>query len=42
MAADALGVLDSIGVARACVLGISLGGRIAMELALGIPTRSRG
>ncbi len=34
MAADALGVLDSMGVARACVLGISLGGRIAMEMAL--------
>jgi pimeloyl-ACP methyl ester carboxylesterase len=39
MAADALAVLDSLGVARACVLGISLGGRIAMELALRHPDR---
>ncbi|MGA2282084.1 MAG: alpha/beta hydrolase [Candidatus Dormibacteria bacterium] len=39
MAADALGVLDTLGVPRACVLGISLGGRIAMELALRHPER---
>lgn len=39
MAADALGVLDRLGVTRASVLGISLGGRIAMELALGHPER---
>jgi pimeloyl-ACP methyl ester carboxylesterase len=39
MAADSLDVLDSLGVARAAVLGISLGGRIAMELALRHPDR---
>ena len=39
MAADALSVLDRLGVARACVLGISLGGRIALELALRHPDR---
>ena len=42
MAADALGVLDSLGVTRACVLGISLGGRIALELALRHPDRVEG
>jgi pimeloyl-ACP methyl ester carboxylesterase len=39
MAADTLGVLDTAGVTRADVLGISLGGRIALELALGHPER---
>ena len=39
MAADTLGVLDTAGVTRADVLGISLGGRIAMELALQHPDR---
>jgi 3-oxoadipate enol-lactonase len=39
MAADALGVMDALGVSRADVLGISLGGRIALELALGHPER---
>jgi pimeloyl-ACP methyl ester carboxylesterase len=39
MAADTLGVLDAAGVTRADVLGISLGGRIALELALGHPER---
>jgi 3-oxoadipate enol-lactonase len=39
MAADALGVMDALGVTRADVLGISLGGRIALELALGHPER---
>jgi pimeloyl-ACP methyl ester carboxylesterase len=39
MAADALGVLDTLGVSRASVLGISLGGKIAMELALRHPER---
>jgi pimeloyl-ACP methyl ester carboxylesterase len=39
MASDALGVMDAAGVTRAGVLGISLGGRIALELALGHPER---
>ena len=39
MAADALGVMDALDVTRADVLGISLGGRIALELALGHPER---
>jgi pimeloyl-ACP methyl ester carboxylesterase len=39
MAGDALGVMDAAGVARAAVLGISLGGRIALELALDHPER---
>jgi 3-oxoadipate enol-lactonase len=39
MAADTLGVMDAAGVTRADVLGISLGGRIALELALGHPER---
>ncbi len=39
MAADALGVMDAVPVERADVLGISLGGRIALELALRHPER---
>jgi pimeloyl-ACP methyl ester carboxylesterase len=39
MAADALGVMDALDVTRADVLGISLGGRIALELARGHPER---
>jgi len=39
MAADALAVMDAAGIARAGVLGISLGGRIALELALSHPER---
>lgn len=39
MASDALGVMDAAGIARADVLGISLGGRIALELALDHPER---
>ena len=39
MAADALGVMEVLGVGHADVLGISLGGRIALELALRHPER---
>jgi len=39
MAADAAGILDVLSVPRASVLGISLGGRIAMELAFRHPER---
>jgi pimeloyl-ACP methyl ester carboxylesterase len=39
MAADALGVMDVLGVGHADVLGMSLGGRIALELALRHPDR---
>jgi len=39
MAADTAGLLDAFEIPRICVLGISLGGRIAMELALRHPER---
>lgn len=41
MAGDALAVLDAVGVDRAHVLGISLGGAIAQQLALKAPERVR-
>ncbi len=37
MAADTLGLLKALNVGRTDVVGISLGGRIAMELALAYP-----
>lgn len=39
MAADAVAVLDALGIERTYVLGISLGGMIAQEIALGFPER---
>jgi len=41
MAADAAGLLEALDVGEAFVLGHSLGGAIAQELALGFPARVR-
>jgi 3-oxoadipate enol-lactonase len=41
MAVDALRVLDACGVERAHVVGLSLGGAVAQELALAEPARVR-
>jgi 3-oxoadipate enol-lactonase len=41
MAADAIAVLDAAGIDRAHVLGVSLGGYVAQEIALTYPNRVR-
>jgi pimeloyl-ACP methyl ester carboxylesterase len=41
MAEDALGVLDALGVARAHIVGLSLGGGLAQRLAVEDPPRLR-
>ncbi len=42
MAADALGLMDELGIEQADLLGYSLGGAIAQELVLAKPERVRG
>lgn len=42
LAGDVLAVMDAAGIDRAAIAGVSLGGMIAMELALAAPSRVSG
>jgi 3-oxoadipate enol-lactonase len=42
MASDTVGLMDALGIVRAHVLGISMGGMIAQEIALNYPERVNG
>ncbi len=42
MAGDTVALMKGLGIARAHVLGLSMGGMIAQELAIGYPRRVRG